>query len=150
MVMSIDSVTDRNPTPLQGGDGIDQMPQGPAQRANHHTTNVSPAHAQSNAAANSGRLADAWSVNTRQHSACSGASSCNAASCSAVETRAYPTKCPTGLGFPAAGRLTAGRGAPGAGGGCALAPQTRLADQEVRRRRLTGAPPSLTAASRWP
>ncbi len=47
-------------------------------------------------------------MNTRQHPALVSASSCNAGSCSAVDTRAYPTRCPAGFGFRAAGRFRAG------------------------------------------
>ena len=93
VVVSMDSVSDRNPTPLFSSSLTVSMRCGNERpnRSSRHTTRVLPGCNASNTNPNSGRSVRAplaTSVQTFQHPAALRASCCNAASCSAVETLA--------------------------------------------------------------
>jgi len=100
VVVSIASCIDRNPIPRAASPRTVSIRCGNDRpnRSSRHTTKVSPARSASNTAASSGRSVtapDAVSVHVRKHPATLRASCCNAASCSRVETLAYPSSSPT-------------------------------------------------------
>jgi hypothetical protein len=100
VVVSIASCNDRNPTPRSANPRTVSIRCGNDRpnRSSRHTTNVSPGRNASITATSSGRSVrdpDAVSVHDRKHPAALRASCCNAASCSRVETLAYPNSSPT-------------------------------------------------------
>ncbi len=99
VVVSIASCRDLNPTPRSSSwrtvstrCGRDRP-----SRSSRHTTKVSPGRSDAIASASCGRSVlapDAVSVHVRQHPAALRASCCNAASCTVVDTLAYPNNSP--------------------------------------------------------
>jgi len=100
VVVSMDSCSDRNPTPRDSNPRTVSIRCGSERPSlsKRHTAKASPARSAAITSASCGRSVldpDAVSVHVRQHPTALSASCCNAGSCTVVDTLAYPSSSPT-------------------------------------------------------